>query len=83
MLANSARACNRTTGSLSTYTILDAGATDWPTRALKLGAVQPAPANTQFAPATTAANLAAQQAASTQPQTPRPGATQSFPYLRK
>jgi phospholipase C len=49
-------------------------------RALRPGAVQPAPSNTQFDPATRAADLAAQQAASTQPQTPRPGATQSFPY---
>jgi phospholipase C len=53
------------------------------TRALRPGAVQPAPSNTQFDPATTAANLAAQQTASTQPQTPRPGATQDFPYLRR
>ncbi|HEX3960572.1 MAG TPA: hypothetical protein VHZ03_28695 [Trebonia sp.] len=52
------------------------------TRALRRGAVQPAPSNTQFDPATTAANLAAQQTASLQPQTPRPGATQSFPYRR-
>jgi len=52
------------------------------TRAVRHGAVQPAPSSTQFDPATTAANLAAQQAASLQPQTPRPGATQSFPYRR-
>jgi phospholipase C len=49
------------------------------TGALRPGAPQPAPANTQFDPATTAANLAAQQAAALQPQTPRPGATQQFP----
>ena len=53
------------------------------TRALRPGALQPAPSNTQFDPATTAANLAAQQAASMQPQPPRPGATQSFPYHRR
>ena len=53
------------------------------TRALIPGAVQPAPASTQFDPATTAANLAAQAASSKLPQTPRPGATQNFPYLRK
>jgi phospholipase C len=50
------------------------------TRALRPGAVQPAPSNPQFDPATRAADLAAQRAASSQPQTPRPGATQSFPY---
>jgi phospholipase C len=44
------------------------------------GAVQPAPTNIQFDPATTAANLAAQQVAARQPQTPRPGATQQFPF---
>jgi phospholipase C len=43
------------------------------------GPAQPAPANTQFDPATTAANLAAQETAARQPQTPRPGATQQFP----
>ncbi|MGH3402710.1 MAG: alkaline phosphatase family protein [Streptosporangiaceae bacterium] len=43
------------------------------------GAAQPAPASTQFDPATTAANLAAQTIASRQPQTPRPGATQQMP----
>jgi phospholipase C len=43
------------------------------------GAAQPAPTNTQFDPATTAANLAAQYTAALQPQTPRPGATQQFP----
>ena len=42
---------------------------------------QPAPSNTQFNPATTAANLAAQQTASLQPMPPRPAATQDFPYL--
>ena len=47
------------------------------TGALRPVAPQPAPSNTQFDPATTAANLAAQQAASQQPQPPRPGATQS------
>jgi len=50
------------------------------TRALSSGAPQPAPTNTQFNPATTAANLAAQQVAALQPQTPRPGAAQQFPY---
>jgi phospholipase C len=44
------------------------------------GAAQPAPTNTQFDPATTAANLAAQYKAALQPQTPRPGATQQFPF---
>jgi phospholipase C len=44
------------------------------------GAAQPAPTNTQFDPATTAANLAAQEKAALQPQTPRPGATQQFPF---
>jgi phospholipase C len=43
------------------------------------GAARPAPSNTQFDPATTAANLAAQTIASRQPQTPRPGATQHMP----
>jgi len=43
------------------------------------GAPKPAPANTQFQPATTAANLAAQETAAKQPQTPRPGATQVRP----
>ena len=49
------------------------------TGALRPVAPQPAPSNTQFDPATTAANLAAQQAAALQPQPPRPGATQQFP----
>ena len=49
------------------------------TGALRLAKAQPAPSNTQFAPATTAANLAAQQTASLQPLPPRPGATQQFP----
>jgi phospholipase C len=40
---------------------------------------QPAPTNTQFSPATTAANLAAQTTASRQPMPPRPGATQKLP----
>jgi phospholipase C len=52
------------------------------TRALR-GAPQPAPANTQFDPATTAANLAAQEIAARQPQTPRPGATQQLPVQVK
>jgi hypothetical protein len=43
------------------------------------GAARPAPTNTQFDPATTAANLAAQYVAARQPQTARPGATQQFP----
>jgi phospholipase C len=43
------------------------------------GAPQAAPANTQFDPATTAANLAAQTTASRQPMPPRPGATQHLP----
>jgi len=42
-------------------------------------AAQPAPTNTQFNPATTAANLAAQVVAARQPVPPRPGATQQFP----
>ena len=37
------------------------------------------PAGTQFDPATTAANLAAQQTAAQQALPPRPGATQQFP----
>jgi phospholipase C len=49
------------------------------TAALRPVAPQPAPANTQFDPATTAANLAAQEVAAMQPQTPRPGATQQLP----
>jgi phospholipase C len=51
---------------------------DW-TGALHLGEPQPAPANTQFDPATTAANLAAQTAAARQPMPPRPGAAQQLP----
>jgi phospholipase C len=51
------------------------------TGALRPGVPQPAPSNTQFNPATTAANLAAQQTASLQPMPPRPAATQDFPYL--
>ena len=43
------------------------------------GAAKPAPANNQFDPATTAANLAAQTTASKQPLPPRPGATQQRP----
>jgi phospholipase C len=49
------------------------------TGALRPGKPQPAPSNTQFSPATTAANLAAQTTAARQPQTPRPGATQQNP----
>jgi phospholipase C len=49
------------------------------TAALRPVAPQPAPTNTQFDPATTAANLAAQEVAAMQPQTPRPGATQQLP----
>ncbi|HTU72567.1 MAG TPA: alkaline phosphatase family protein [Trebonia sp.] len=49
------------------------------TRALQPVTPKPAPANTQFDPATTAANLAAQQAAAQQPMPPRPGATQQAP----
>ena len=48
------------------------------TGALRLAKAQPAPSNTQFTPATTAANLAAQQAASRLPLPPRPGAAQQF-----
>ncbi len=48
------------------------------TGALRLAKAQPAPSNTQFTPATTAANLAAQQTASRLPLPPRPGATQQF-----
>ena len=48
------------------------------TGALRLAKAQPAPSNTQFTPATTAANLAAQQAAALLPLPPRPGATQQF-----
>ena len=47
------------------------------TGALTAGAPQAAPANTQFDPSTTAANLAAQQATSQLPLPPFPGATQS------
>jgi phospholipase C len=49
------------------------------TGALGSGTPQPAPTNTQFTPATTAANLAAQQTAALLPLPPRPGATQQFP----
>jgi phospholipase C len=48
------------------------------TGALRLAKAQPAPTSTQFTPATTAANLAAQQAAALLPLPPRPGATQQF-----
>ena len=50
---------------------------DW-TEALRPGTPQAAPSNTQFTPGTTAANLAAQQAAALLPLPPRPGATQQF-----
>jgi phospholipase C len=50
------------------------------TRALRPVAAQPAPSNTQFDPATTAANAAAQTTAAKQPMPPRPAATQDFPY---
>jgi phospholipase C len=46
------------------------------TGALRPGAGQAAPSNTQFDATTTAANLAAQQAASLQPMPTRPGADQ-------
>jgi phospholipase C len=49
------------------------------TGALRLVTPQPAPTNTQFNPATTAANLAAQQAAARLPLPQRPGATQVQP----
>jgi phospholipase C len=50
---------------------------DW-TGALRPGTPKAAPASTQFTPAATAANLAAQQTAARQPLPPRPGATQQF-----
>ncbi len=53
------------------------------TPALRPVAPQPAPTNIQFEPATTAANLAAQEVAAQQPQTPRPGATQQMPVQDK
>jgi phospholipase C len=49
------------------------------TGALRLHDRKPAPANTQFEAATTAANLAAQTTAAAQPMPPRPGATQRMP----
>ena len=49
------------------------------TGALRTGAVQPAPSNAQFSPATRAANLAAQTAAARQPLAPPPGASQHMP----
>jgi len=52
------------------------------TGALQPVAAQAAPTNTQFDPATTAANAAAQKTASLQPQPARPAATQDFPYLQ-
>jgi len=51
------------------------------TAALRPVAAQAAPSNTQFDPATTAANLASQETAALQPMPPRPAATQDFPYL--
>jgi phospholipase C len=53
------------------------------TAALRPGNPQPAPSNTQFDPGTTAANLAAQARAATQPMPPRPGATQHMPKQLK
>jgi phospholipase C len=49
------------------------------TGALRPVRPQPAPSSTQFDPATTAANLAAQATAAQQPLPPRPGATQQLP----
>jgi len=49
------------------------------TAALRPGAPQPAPANTQFYAATRAANLAVQTAAARQSLVPRPGASQHLP----
>jgi phospholipase C len=49
------------------------------TGALRLSKPQPAPANTQFDPDTTAANLAAQTTASKQPMPARPAADQPWP----
>jgi phospholipase C len=49
------------------------------TGALVPGTPQPAPANAQFNPSTTAANLAAQRAASLLPLPPFPGRTQTTP----
>jgi phospholipase C len=49
------------------------------TRALQPVTAQPAPSSNEFDPATTAANLAAQQAAALQALPPRPGAAQQFP----
>ncbi|MEV7323435.1 alkaline phosphatase family protein [Streptomyces sp. NPDC093970] len=49
------------------------------TGALRLHDRRPAPANPQFEASTTAANLAAQATAATQPMPARPGATQSMP----
>jgi phospholipase C len=49
------------------------------TGALGSGTPQAAPTSTQFDPATTAANLAAQQKAALLPLPPRPGATQQMP----
>ena len=49
------------------------------TKALQPVTPRPAPSNNQFNPATTAANLAAQQTAAQQPLPPAPGATQQFP----
>jgi phospholipase C len=49
------------------------------TGALRLQDRKPAPASTQFEATTTAANLAAQVTAATQPMPTRPGATQTMP----
>ena len=52
------------------------------TGALRQVNPQPAPTNTQFDPATTAANLAAQQASSRLPLPPRPARRSSSPWSR-
>jgi phospholipase C len=49
------------------------------TRALRFDHPRPAPTNTQFEPAATAAYVTAQTASSKLPMPPRPGATQDFP----
>jgi phospholipase C len=51
---------------------------DW-AGALQPGSPQAAPSSTQFSPATTAANLAAQQASAKLPLPPFPGAAQTMP----
>jgi len=53
------------------------------TGALRLNEKQSAPTNPQFDAGTTAANLAAQTAASTQPMPARPGASQTMPQQQK